>query len=92
MNAQGNRIYSIDTVGITLTATSGGVAAKTGAYLINGKVRKLHPLECSAMQGFPKNFKVVSSETQAQKQFGNAVAVPVVRAVARNFIPYLTHP
>lgn len=92
INAQGNRIYSVDTVGITLTATSGGVASKTGAYLVNGKVRKLHPLECRAMQGFPKNFKVVSSENQAIKQFWNAVAVPVVRAVAKNFIPYLTNP
>lgn len=45
--------------------------------------RKLTPRECARLQGFPDNFIVdVVSSGQAYKQFGNSVAVPVVRAVA----------
>ena len=39
---QGERIYSTKGVGITLSAYGGGVFAKTGGYLINGEIRKLH--------------------------------------------------
>jgi DNA (cytosine-5)-methyltransferase 1 len=45
--------------------------------------RKLTPRECARLQGFPENFIVDSvSDGQAYKQFGNSVAVPVIRAVA----------
>ena len=36
--------------------------------------RKLTPRECANLQGFPKNFKICSSNAQAYKQFGNAVS------------------
>jgi len=88
---QWNRIYSENTVWITLTASSWWVASKTWGYLINGKVRKLHPTECKRMQGFPEDFKIVVSETQAQKQFWNAVAVPVVEAIWSNFLGYINN-
>lgn len=48
--------------------------------------RKLTPRECAKLQGFPENFIIPVSDTQAYKQFGNSVAVPVVRAVARQLI------
>jgi len=48
--------------------------------------RKLTPRECARLQGFPENFVIPVSDTQAYKQFGNSVAVPVVRAVARKLI------
>lgn len=44
--------------------------------------RKLTPRECARLQGFPEKFIIPVSDTQAYKQFGNSVAVPVVRAVA----------
>lgn len=45
--------------------------------------RKLTPRECARLQGFPEDFIVDSvSDVQAYKQFGNSVAVPVIRAVA----------
>ena len=44
--------------------------------------RKLTPRECARLQGFPEQFIIPVSDTQAYKQFGNSVAVPVVRAVA----------
>jgi DNA (cytosine-5)-methyltransferase 1 len=48
--------------------------------------RKLTPRECARLQGFPENFIIPVSDTQAYKQFGNSVAVPVVRAVAKQLI------
>ncbi|OZM56879.1 DNA (cytosine-5-)-methyltransferase [Lottiidibacillus patelloidae] len=48
----------------------------------NGKVRRLTPRECARLQGFPEDFKIVVSDTQAYKQFGNAVTVNVSYYVA----------
>lgn len=49
--------------------------------------RKLTPRECARLQGFPENFIVDSvSDGQAYKQFGNSVAVPVIRLVANAMI------
>lgn len=48
--------------------------------------RKLTPRECARLQGFPEQFIIPVSDTQAYKQFGNSVAVPVVRAVARRLV------
>lgn len=58
----------------------------------NGRPRRLTPLECARLQGFPEDFqemfsrsadaKQPVSDTQAYKQFGNSVAVPVVAAIA----------
>ena len=45
--------------------------------------RKLTPRECARLQGFPESFIIPVSDTQAYKQFGNSVAVPVVRVVAQ---------
>jgi DNA (cytosine-5)-methyltransferase 1 len=42
--------------------------------------------ECKAIQGFPSDFKVPVSRTSMYRQFGNAVAVPVVREVAQRMI------
>ena len=48
--------------------------------------RKLTPRECARLQGFPEQFIIPVSDTQAYKQFGNSVAVPVIRAVANSLI------
>ena len=48
--------------------------------------RKLTPRECARLQGFPEQFVIPVSDTQAYKQFGNPVAVPVVRAVAKKLV------
>lgn len=44
--------------------------------------RKLTPRECARLQGFPDWFKIVVSDTQAYKQFGNSVVVPLMENVA----------
>ena len=48
--------------------------------------RKLTPRECARLQGFPENFIIPVSDTQAYKQFGNSVAVPVIRAIAQQIM------
>lgn len=52
-------------------------------------VRKLTERECARLQGFPDWFKIPVSTTQAYKQFGNAVSVPVAEGVARKLKRYL---
>lgn len=78
---QGNRIYHENGIGITLAASSGGAAQKTGAYYINGKVRKLTPREAARLQGFPENFKIIENDSQSLKQFGNSVPINLLKDV-----------
>lgn len=47
-----------------------------------GRVRRLTPRECARLQGFDDSFKIPVSDSQAYKQFGNAVTVNVSNAVA----------
>ncbi|WP_390621127.1 DNA (cytosine-5-)-methyltransferase [Calycomorphotria hydatis] len=48
--------------------------------------RRLTPRECARLMGFPDTFDIPVSDTQAYKQFGNSVAVPIVRAVADRLV------
>lgn len=48
----------------------------------NKNPRRLTPRECARLQGFPDAFKIVVSDTQAYKQFGNSVVVPLMTEVA----------
>lgn len=55
--------------------------------------RRLTPRECARLMGFDRpgesSFRIPVSDTQAYKQFGNAVVVPVVEAVARHMEPHI---
>ena len=44
--------------------------------------RRLTPRECARLQGFPDSFRIPVSDTQAYKQFGNSVVVPLMEKVA----------
>ncbi len=83
---QGERIYSIDGAGITLSAYGGGAASKTGAYLINNKIRKLTPRECARLQGFPEDYTLHENRNIAYKQFGDSVSVPVLKSIFKQII------
>lgn len=48
--------------------------------------RKLTPRECARLQGFPDTFKIPVSDTQAYKQFGNSVVVPLITNIAKLII------
>jgi DNA (cytosine-5)-methyltransferase 1 len=63
---------------------------------ISGKVnregiRKMTPREWARLQGFPDNFKIVVSDAQAYKQFGNSVAVPAIQATAEKILEKLNN-
>lgn len=81
---QGERIYSPYGHAITLSAYGGGVGAKTGLYKIANKVRKLTPRECARLQGFSEEFILNPSANQCYKQFGNSVAVNVLKEIFKN--------
>lgn len=56
----------------------------------NGKnPRMLTPRECARLQGFPEEFIIAVSNSQAYKQFGNSVCINVIDAVANNMLEYL---
>lgn len=55
----------------------------------NGKLRKLTPRECARLQGFDDDFVIPVSDSQAYKQFGNAVTVNVSFAVAKSILDAL---
>ncbi|OMG56600.1 DNA (cytosine-5-)-methyltransferase [Azonexus hydrophilus] len=51
--------------------------------------RRLTPRECARLMGFPEDWKIPVSDTQAYRQFGNAVAVPIITEVARIMKPHI---
>lgn len=55
--------------------------------------RRLTPRECARLMGFDRlgepEFTIPVSDTQAYKQFGNAVAVPVIEAIAKAMVPHV---
>ncbi len=51
--------------------------------------RRLTPRECARLQGFPDSFKIPVSDTQAYKQFGNSVVVPLMEQVAKKVVAKL---
>lgn len=51
--------------------------------------RRLTPRECARLQGFPDTFKIPVSDTQAYKQFGNSVVVPLMEQVAKKVVAKL---
>lgn len=51
--------------------------------------RKITPREAARLQGFPEEYIIPVSDTQAYKQFGNSVAVPVIHAIAENIVDVL---
>jgi DNA (cytosine-5)-methyltransferase 1 len=54
--------------------------------------RRLTPKECARLMGYPEDFKIVVSDTQAYRQFGNSVVMPVVEHIARAVMKSLTLP
>lgn len=77
-----------------ITRTLSARYYKDGAEILikqgNGKPpRRLTPRECANLQGFPKKFKITVSDTNAYKQFGNSVVVPLVSAIAKLIVKKL---
>jgi DNA (cytosine-5)-methyltransferase 1 len=92
-NGFGFGLVGADDVSRTLSARY----FKDGSEILvrrkRGNPRRLTPRECARLMGFDQpghsEFKIPVSDTQAYKQFGNAVVVPVVEAVAQHMAPWL---
>lgn len=94
--------YSMFTDESPYTSTISARYYKDGSEILidqslHGKrPRKLHPIEAARLQGYPidsvnpsEKFEIVVSDTQAYKQFGNSVSVPVIKALASEIINQL---
>lgn len=89
-NGFGYGLVTADDVARTLSARY----YKDGSEILvsrgkNKTPRRLTPRECARLMGFSDNFKIVVSDTQAYRQFGNSVVVPAMTAVARLMEPYI---
>ncbi len=99
--SQGQKIYDINGIAITqcAVAEAGGGAkglyavprdknhSRRREYIIDySRVRKLMPRECARVMGFSDYFKIVVSDSQAYRQFGNAVVPGVVKEIAKAVI------
>ena len=83
--SQGMRVYGTDGASTTITAHGGGQGAKTGLYVDKGRVRRLTPLECERLQGFPDNFTNGYPDTARYRMIGNAVTTNVVQYIGGLF-------
>ncbi len=54
--------------------------------------RRLTPRECARLMGYPDSHKIPVSDTQAYRQFGNSVVVPVVERIAKKVVDVLQQP
>ena len=91
-NGFGFSLFGPDDVSRTLSARY----YKDGSEILiaqQGKrPRRLTPLECARLMGFERGdrrWKIPVSDTQAYRQFGNAVVVPVVEFLAQAMKPYI---
>lgn len=89
-NGFGYGIAPLDGITRTLSARY----YKDGSEILieqkNRNPRRLTPRECARLQGFPDSFKIPVSDTQAYKQFGNSVVVPLMTDVAKLIVAKLT--
>jgi len=67
-------------------ALRAGASKSAHAVVENQTVRRLTPIECERLQGFPDNWTEDQADTHRYKQMGNAVAVPVVEWIVKNLL------
>jgi DNA (cytosine-5)-methyltransferase 1 len=86
-NGFGYRIFNTESI---YTSTISARYYKDGSEILieqqGTNPRKLTPREAARLQGFPDWFVPCESEAQAYKQFGNAVSVSVVQAIAEGLV------
>ena len=80
---QGERVYSIESCGPTICASSGGPGAKTGLYYINEKIRRLNVKESLKMFGFNENYKwnTIVKDEEMLFYLGNSIVINVLKVI-----------
>jgi DNA (cytosine-5)-methyltransferase 1 len=81
-NGFGFGLVGPDSVARTLSARYHKDGSEILVRTCDGPPRRLTPRECARLMGFPEDFRIVVSDTQAYHQFGNAVVVPVITVLA----------
>ncbi len=89
-NGFGYGLVTPDSIARTLSARY----YKDGSEILvrrgkNKTPRRLTPRECARLMGYPDTFRIPVSDTQAYKQFGNSVVIPVIAEVARMMVPHI---
>lgn len=74
-----------DSIGDTHHTLRAGTKQSTGV-IMESNVRRLTPVECERLQGFPDDWTAGQSDSTRYKQMGNAVAVPVVEWIIQNIV------
>lgn len=74
-----------DSISDTHHTLRAGTKQSTGV-VAEAVVRRLTPLECERLQGFPDGWTDSQSDSQRYKQMGNAVAVPVVQWIINRLV------
>ena len=74
-----------DSIGDTHHTLRAGTKQSTGV-IMESNVRRLTPVECERLQGFPDDWTAGQSDSTRYKQMGNAVAVPVVEWIVQNIV------
>ena len=74
-----------DSIGDTHHTLRSGTKQSTGV-IMESNVRRLTPVECERLQGFPDDWTAGQSDSTRYKQMGNAVAVPVVEWIIQNIV------
>lgn len=67
----------------TLRSAGGDLGGGSENLAVNNTVRRLTPIECERLQGFPDNWTDCVSDSQRYKQMGNAVTVNVVEWIGK---------
>lgn len=92
-NGFGFGLFSGQDVARTLSARYHKDGSEILIQQKNTRPRRLTPRECARIMGFDKkgesNFNIPVSDTQAYRQFGNSVIVPVAKSVAEAMLPYI---
>ena len=70
----------------TLNRMDNNGEAYATALIVDPVVRRLTPLECERLQGFPDNWTDGQADSNRYKQIGNAVAVPVVQWIINRMV------
>lgn len=73
-----------NSISITLTSSD----TNRLGVVQNGQPRRITPREAARLQGFPDEFKLHTSDTATYKQMGNAVSVPVIKAVLMDMLEH----
>lgn len=91
-NGFGYGIAPLDGITRTLSARYHKDGSEILVEQTNKNPRKLTPKECAALQGYdPKKFIIPVSDTQAYRQFGNSVVVPLIQDISSNIVKLIAN-